>query len=64
MIVRGGARVFMDGTERIAGAGSIVHIPGNAVHMFEILGEETEILDVYTVHTGVDDLRKRYPPAA
>jgi hypothetical protein len=29
--------------------------------MFEILGEETEILDVYTVRDSVDELRKRYP---
>ena len=63
MILRGGVRVSMGATEQIAMAGSIVHIPGNAVHMFEILGEETEILDVYTVINGVDDLRKRYPPA-
>ena len=61
MIVRGGVRVYMNGAERTALAGSIVHIPGNTVHMFEILGEETEILDVYTVITGVDDLKKRYP---
>ena len=61
MIVRGGVRVYMNGTERIALAGSIVHIPGNTVHMFEILGEEAEILDVYTVISGVDDLKKRYP---
>jgi hypothetical protein len=40
-----------------------VHIPGNAVHMFEILGVETEILDVYTVNSSVDELKKRYPPA-
>ncbi len=64
MIVRGGVRVSMNGTERVAMAGSIVHIPGNAVHMFEILGEETEILDVYSVTTGVDDLKKRYPSPA
>ena len=64
MILRGGVRVSMGDTERIAMAGSIVHIPGNAVHMFEILGEETEILDVYTVDASVDELRKRYPPAA
>lgn len=64
MILRGGVRVSMNGTERIALAGAIVHIPGNAVHMFEILDAETEILDVYTVDSGVDDLRKRYPPAA
>ena len=61
MIVRGGVRVYMNGAERTALAGSIVHIPGNTVHMFEILGEETEILDVYTVISGVDDLKKRYP---
>lgn len=64
MILRGGVRVFMGGTERVAMAGAIVHIPGNAVHMFEILGEETEILDIYTVNADVDELRKRYPPAA
>lgn len=63
MIVRGGVRVTLNGAERIAKAGSIVHIPGNAVHMFEILDEETEILDVYTVLSGPDDLKKRYPPA-
>jgi quercetin dioxygenase-like cupin family protein len=61
MILRGGVRVHMNGTERIAMAGSIVHIPGNAVHMFEILGEETELLDVYTVIDSADELRKRYP---
>ena len=64
MILRGGARVLMDGKETIARAGSIVHIPGNAVHMFEILDEETEILDVYTVRDNVDELRKRYPATA
>lgn len=61
MIVRGGVRVHMNGAERTALAGTIVHIPGNTVHMFEILGEETEILDVYTVISGVDDLKKHYP---
>jgi len=61
MILRGGVRVLMDGKEQVAMAGSIVHIPGNAVHMFEILGEETEILDVYTVTASVEELRKSYP---
>ncbi len=64
MILRGGVRVSLDGAERIARAGSIVHIPGNAVHMFEILDEETEILDVYTVNSSVDELKKRYPSAS
>ncbi|HEX3169210.1 MAG TPA: cupin domain-containing protein [Burkholderiales bacterium] len=63
MILRGGVRVSMNGSEQVAMAGAIVHIPGNAVHMFEILGEETEILDVYTVNSSVDELKKRYPPA-
>jgi quercetin dioxygenase-like cupin family protein len=64
MILRGGVKVSMNGTERVAMAGAIVHIPGNAVHMFEILDQETEILDVYTVASSVDELKKRYPPAA
>jgi len=64
MILRGGVKVFMDGKERTAMAGTIVHIPGNAVHMFEILGEDTEILDVYTVLESADELRKRYPAPA
>jgi quercetin dioxygenase-like cupin family protein len=63
MILRGGVRVSINGSEQVAMAGAIVHIPGNAVHMFEILGEETEILDVYTVNSSVDELKKRYPPA-
>ena len=61
MILRGGVRVLMNGREQTAMAGSIVHIPGNAVHMFEILGEETEILDVYTITDSVEELRKQYP---
>ena len=64
MILRGGVRVTMGATEQIAMAGSIVHIPGNALHMFEILDEETEILDVYTVHASADELRKHYPAPA
>ncbi|MCC6532335.1 MAG: cupin domain-containing protein [Burkholderiales bacterium] len=63
MILRGGVRVHMDGTERVAMAGSIVHIPGNKVHMFEILGEDTELLDVYTVLESAEELRKHYPSA-
>ena len=61
MILRGGVKVTMDGTERIARAGSIVHIPANAVHVFEILGEETEILDVYCLDESAEELRKNYP---
>ena len=61
MILRGGVRLTMGKTEQVAKAGSIVHIPANAVHMFEILGEETEILDVYSVDTGAEALRKHYP---
>ena len=61
MILRGGVKVTMDGKERVAGAGSIVHIPANAVHVFEILGEETEILDVYCLDKSAEELRKSYP---
>jgi quercetin dioxygenase-like cupin family protein len=61
MILRGGVKVTMAGTEQIAKAGSIVHIPANAVHMFEILGDETEILDVYGIDAGAEALRKHYP---
>ena len=64
MILRGGAKVIIGNTETIAKAGSIVHIPGNAVHMFEILGEETEILDVYSVRDNAEELRKQYPASA
>ena len=61
MILRGGVKVTMDGAQRIARAGSIVHIPADAVHMFEILEEETEILDVYSIEAGAEQLRKHYP---
>ena len=61
MILRGGVKVTMDGTERIAGAGAIVHIPAKAVHVFEILDEETEILDVYAIDQSAEELRKTYP---
>ena len=61
MILRGGVRVTMGDIQRIARAGAIVHIPANAVHMFEILGEETEILDVYALAKSAEELRKHYP---
>ena len=61
MILRGGVRVFMNGTEQVARAGSVVHIPANVVHMFEILDEETEILDVYNLRESAEELRKQYP---
>ena len=64
MILRGGVRVTIGDKEQIALAGAIVHIPGDAIHRFEILGEETEILDVYTVTRSADELRKQYPAAA
>ena len=61
MILRGGVKVTMGGAERIAKAGSIVHIPAKTVHMFEILAEETEILDVYGIDESAEELRKTYP---
>lgn len=61
MILRGGVKVTLGDTERIAKAGAIVHIPAKAVHMFEILEEETEILDVYGIHGSAEALRKSYP---
>jgi quercetin dioxygenase-like cupin family protein len=64
MILRGGVKVTMDGKEQVARAGAIVHIPANAVHVFEILDEETEILDAYTLTGSAQDLRKQYPASA
>jgi quercetin dioxygenase-like cupin family protein len=61
MILRGGVKMTMGNVQQIAKAGSIVHIPANAVHMFEILGEETEILDVYEIKSSAEELRKHYP---
>ena len=61
MILRGAVKVTMGATEQVAGAGSIIHIPAKAVHMFEILGEETEILDVYGIEGSAEELRKHYP---
>jgi quercetin dioxygenase-like cupin family protein len=61
MILRGAVRLRIGDAERIAGAGSIVHIPANAVHVFEILEEETEILDVYGLDKSAEELRKSYP---
>src|SRR5688500_14008862 len=52
MILRGGVKVTMgEHASRVARAGAIVHIPAGAVHMFEILEEETEILDVYSIES-------------
>ena len=38
-----------------------MHIPAKAVHVFEILSEETEILDVYGIESSAEELRKTYP---
>ena len=62
MILRGGVRVFTENGNYVAKAGSIVHIPAGAVHMFEILDEETEILDVYSLLESAHELSKRYHP--
>jgi quercetin dioxygenase-like cupin family protein len=61
MILRGGVKVTIGDTQTIARAGSIVHIPAHAVHMFETLGEETEILDAYGIEGSAEELRKSYP---
>jgi quercetin dioxygenase-like cupin family protein len=64
MILRGGVRVTLNGAVQTAMAGTIVRIPGNAVHMFETLADETEILDVYTITRSAEELRKHYPADA
>ncbi|HYC44018.1 MAG TPA: cupin domain-containing protein [Burkholderiales bacterium] len=61
MILRGSVRLSIAGKEQVARAGAIVHIPADAVHVFEILEEETEILDVYALRESAEELRKRYP---
>ena len=61
MILRGGVKLSVGGKDHVARAGAIVHIPANAVHVFEILGEETEILDVYAIRESAEELRKTYP---
>jgi quercetin dioxygenase-like cupin family protein len=60
MLVRGRVRVTLGDKEFIAEAGSIVHIPGNVPHKFEILDEEAEIFDVYSVLSSAEELRKAY----
>jgi quercetin dioxygenase-like cupin family protein len=61
MILRGSVRVHMQDKVFIAEAGSIVHIPSNAVHMFEMLDEEVEIFDIYPINKSAEEMRKHYP---
>lgn len=60
MILRGSVRVTLDEKEFVAETGSIVHIPGGVPHKFEILEEETEILDAYHIASSAEELRKEY----
>jgi len=60
MIVRGRVRVTLGEKEFIAETGAIVHIPGNVPHKFEILDEEAEILDAYSLISSAEELRKSY----
>jgi quercetin dioxygenase-like cupin family protein len=60
ILVRGRVRVTLDKEEFIAEEGSIVHIGANVPHMFEILDQETEILDAYSLLSSAEELRKSY----
>jgi len=61
MILRGRVLVTLEDRQFEAGAGSIVFVPRNAVHMFQILDEETELLDAYGLKESASELAKEYP---
>lgn len=60
LVTRGALRLTMNGKTHIAGVGSIVHIPGNVMHLVEILDEETELVDIFVFHDSVNNMKKSY----
>ena len=48
IVERGRARFTIDGRERIAAAGDVLHVPPNVVHGATMLDEEVVLVDIFT----------------
>ena len=48
MVERGRVRFFIEGAERIAQAGDVLHFPSNIEHGATMMDEEVVLVDVFT----------------
>ena len=48
IVERGRARFFIEGQERIASAGDVLHFPGDVRHGATMLDEEVVLIDIFT----------------
>ncbi len=48
LVVRGRVRFFIEGEERIAGPGDVLHFPSECWHGATMMEEEVELIDIFT----------------
>jgi len=48
LVVSGRIRFFIEGEERIAGPGDVLHFPSNCVHGATMMEEEVVLIDIFT----------------
>ena len=48
LVVSGRVRFFIEGEERIAGPGDVLHFPSNCVHGATMMEEEVVLIDIFT----------------
>jgi quercetin dioxygenase-like cupin family protein len=48
IVVSGRIRFFIEGVERIAGPGDVLHFPSNCWHGATMMDEEVVLLDIFT----------------
>ena len=48
MVVSGRVRFFVEGTERIAVPGDVLHFPSNCLHGATMMDEEVVLIDIFT----------------
>jgi len=48
LVVSGRIRFFIEGEERIAGPGDVLHFPSNCVHGATVMEEEVVLIDIFT----------------
>jgi len=48
MVISGRVRFFVEGTERIAVPGDVLHFPSNCLHGATMLDEEVVLIDIFT----------------
>lgn len=48
LVMSGRVRFFIEGQERIAGPGDVLHFPSNCVHGATMMAEEVVLIDIFT----------------